>query len=183
MTKTARRILLLASVAMLVVATATPVDAGRGADALPLKGEFSGRLVGFDTDPEHVAPRCDDSPDDKVAWAVTSFEGWGNVTHLGRTYALAEHCSYSTDGVPDGTYGEGELTMIAANGDVLRGTYADGASLSGPPDVQFQDFFTFVDGGTGRFATASGGGLEFGVVHLGDGSAAWRMEGVISYKR
>ncbi len=73
--------------------------------------------------------------------------------------------------------------MYAANGDILRGTYTDGASLSPPPVVDFQDFFTFVNGGTGRFANASGGGVEFGVADLSDGSAQWRMEGVISYGR
>jgi len=183
-TKAVRRLLLMTSVAMLVLASAAPVTATQGdATELPLKGDFSGQLIGFGP---VVGDRCDDSPAGKVAWAVTSFEGWGTVTHLGRTYVSAEHCSYSADGTPetgDGTYGEGELTMVAANGDVLYGTYTGGVSLSPPPVVDFQDFFTFVDGGTGRFATASGGGIEFGVVDLGDGSAAWRMEGVISYKR
>lgn len=178
------RRLLVSSLIMLLTAAAAPAAAAQGdATELPLKGDFSGRLIGFGP---VVGDRCDDSPDGKVAWAVTSFEGWGNLTHLGNAYVFAEHCSYSTDGTPestDGTYGEGELTIVAANGDILRGTYSDGVSLSPPPVVDFQDSFTFVSGGTGRFATASGGGIEFGIADLGDGSAAWRMEGVISYKR
>jgi hypothetical protein len=183
-TRTMRRLLLLSLTTLLVVAFATPVSAKQAEPKeLPFVGELHGRLIGFGEVPEG---RCDDSPDGKVAWAVTSFEGWGTVTHLGRTYVYAEHCSYSLDGTPetgDGTYGEGELTIVAANGDILRGTYADGVSLTPPPVVDFQDLFTFVDGGTGRFAIASGGGIEFGVADLGDGSASWRMEGVISYKR
>lgn len=182
--KAIQRLLLLSLVTALVIASAAPLSA-KGGDPkeLPLKGELSGRLIGFGPVEEG---RCDDSPDGKIAWAVTSFEGWGPVSHLGYTYVYAEHCSYSTDGTPatgDGTYGEGELTMVAANGDILRGTYTDGVSLTPPPVVDFQDEFTFVDGGTGRFTTASGGGIEFGVADLGDGSANWRMDGVISYKR
>lgn len=181
-TKVWRAVLVHSLIGALILVLAIPAGAKQD-EELPFKGDFAGRLVGF-------APvegdRCDDSPDGKIAWAVTSFEGWGNVTHLGRTYVYAEHCSYSADGTPetgDGTYGEGELWIYAANGDVLRGTYTGGVSLAPPPIVEFQDFFTFVDGGTGRFAHASGGGVEFGFVDVGDGSAWWTMEGVISYKR
>ena len=184
MTRTMRRLLLLSLTTLLVVAFATPVSAEQAEPKeLPFAGELHGRLIGFGEVPEG---RCDESPDGKVAWALTSVEGWGTVTRLGWAYVYAEHCSYSLDGTPetgDGTYGEGELTIVAANGDILRGTYADGVSLTPPPVVDFQDLFTFVDGGTGRFAIASGGGIEFGVADLGDGSASWRMEGVISYKR
>jgi hypothetical protein len=45
------------------------------------------------------------------------------------------------------------------------------------------DYFTFVDGGTGRFAFASGGGTEMGSVDLADGSFTVRMDGVISYSK
>ena len=179
-----RRLLLLSLVAVLVAALAAPVAAKKGDPTeLPFKGTFAGQLIGFG---EVVGDRCDDSPDGKVAWAVTSFEGWGTATHMGKTYVYAEHCSYSTDGTMntgDGTYGEGLLTMEAANGDILYGTYTGGVSLSGPPVIGFMDYFTFTDGGTGRFTFASGGGLEVGVVDLGDGSFTVQMEGVISYSR
>jgi hypothetical protein len=64
---------------------------------------------------------------------------------------------------------EGELTIVATNGDLLRGTHGDGVSLSPRSVVDLQDSFTFVSGGTGRFATASGGGIEFGIADLSDG--------------
>ena len=177
-----RRLLLLSLVAVLVTALAAPVAAKKADPTeLPFRGTFTGQLIGFDTgfDPG----RCDDSPEGKVAWAVTSFKGWGTATHLGKTYVYAEHCSYAGQEGPDGTYGEGLLTMVAANGDTLTGTYTDGESLSPPPVIGFMDYFTFTNGGTGRFTFASGGGVEVGVVDLGDGSFTLQMEGVISYSR
>lgn len=179
-----RRLLLLSLVAVLVTALAAPVAAKKGdLTELPFKGTFAGQLLPFGP---VVGDRCDDSPDGKVAWAVASFEGWGTATHMGKTYVYAEHCSYSTDGTmatADGTYGEGQLTMRAANGDTLTGTYTGGISLSPPPVIGFKDYFTFTDGGGGRFTFASGGGVEMGVVDLGDNSFTVQMEGVIAYSR
>jgi len=40
-----------------------------------------------------------------------------------------------------------------------------------------------VDGGTGRFLFASGGGIEIGSVNFGDGSFVVELTGMISYKR
>ena len=175
-----KKCLLLLFVAVLVAAMAGPVGASKGnpEKELPFKGVFSGELLGFNEDAEDIEDRCD-SPE--TTWAVTSFEGWGTATHLGRTYVYAEHCSYTTNGVPDGTYGEGKLTMVAANGDILYGTYTGGVSLSGPPVIGFMDDFTFVDGGTGRFAFASSGGTEVGSVDVTDNSFNVRMEGSIAY--
>jgi hypothetical protein len=84
---------------------------------------------------------------------------------------------------PDGTYGQGELTMIADNGDILYGTYTNGISLSDPPVVGFTDDFTFHDGGTGRFTFASGGGIDLGSVDFNDFSFTMQMTGVIAYKK
>ena len=154
-----------------------------GGKTVPISGVFSGYLLGFNEDPGFIADRCN-PPDGKFAWAVTSFEGWGTMSHLGETYIYAEHCSYGTlaDG-PDGTYGEGEITTVADNGDILLGTYTNGVSLSPPPLIGFMDYFTFVDGGTGRFTFASGGGVEMGVVDFNDFSFTVQMTGVIAYKK
>jgi hypothetical protein len=164
----------------LMVLTVVPAAAGPGGTDRPFKGTFAGQLLGFNEDPDYIEARCDDPT---RTWAVTSFEGWGTATHLGSTYVYAEHCSYTTEGIPDGTYGEGELTMVADNGDVLIGTYTAGISLSPPPVIGFMDYFTFVDGGTGRFTFASGSGMEVGSVDLGDGSFTLQMEGAISYSK
>ena len=181
-----RRMLLLLLVAVLVATLAVPVAATNGKSTeLPFKATAAGYLLGFGP---VIGDRCNDSPEGKVAWAVTSFEGWGNATHMGRTYVYAEHCSYAgplPDGTfgPDGTYGEGRLTIEAANGDTLLATYTDGVSLSGSPDVGFMDYFTFIDGGTGRFMYASGGGVEIGSVNLGSGFFTVEIEGVVSYSK
>jgi hypothetical protein len=182
-----RKLMLLALVVLLLMGLvlAAPVAANKGNPdhEVPFKGAFSGVLLGFNQDPEYIAERCFDRP----AWAVTSFEGSGRVTHLGKTHVVAEHCSYLSGEPlePDGTYGEGVLTLTAANGDVLKGTYTSGISTSGPPVIGFMDDFTFVDGGTGRFAHASGGGVEEGFVDatfgLEDAPTVWMMKGDISY--
>ena len=154
-----------------------------GSNTVPIASTFSGYLLGFDETPKVIAERCN-PPEGKFAWAVTSFEGWGTASHLGESYMYAEHCSYGNfDTGPDGTYGEGEFYTIADNGDVLLGTYTNGVSLSGPPIVGFMDYITYVDGGTGRFTHASGGGPEIGSVNFNDLSFTVSMTGVIAYKK
>jgi len=178
-----RKLTLLSVVSILAVTLVAPAAADKGiAKEVPFKAAFSGHLTGFDPVPEG---RCDEAPEGKVAYAVASFEGWGDVTHAGSSYIYANHCSYfdlSTEMV-DGTYGQGEITLVAANGDVLLISYTGGVSLSGPPVVEFMDYFMFQDGGTGRFTFASGGGVEAGSVDLATGLFEIRMEGVIAYKR
>ncbi len=178
-----RKLILLPVVSILAVALMAPAVAGKpGMKEVPFKATFSGFLTGFSEVPDG---RCDNPPEGKVAYAVASFEGWGNATHAGYSYVYADHCSYwdLEAGMADGTYGQGELTLVAANGDVLRISYGEGVSLSGPPVVEFMDYFTFEDGGTGRFTFASGGGVEFGSV---DFTTYWfeiQMDGVIAYKK
>ena len=181
-----RKLLLLSLTAILVATLATPMAVAKKAPKeVPFKGMFSGDLLDFnDRDEDFIAERCADSPDGKVAYAVASFEGWGTATHMGRTYIYADHCSYidTITGEP-GTYGQGVLTMFAANGDMLSATYTNGSSLSPPPVVSFVDFFTFDNGGTGRFNFASGGGMEMGSANFEDFTFTVQMAGVISYSK
>ena len=149
--------------------------------ALPFHGVISGYLLEPAGVPEG---RCDAAPTGKIAWALMSFVGWGDVTHMGETYMYAEHCSYAVVGVgPDGTYGQGEFAMIADNGDILSGTYTNGVSLPLPPVVGFTDDVTFRDGGTGRFTYASGSGVDLGSVDFSDYTFTMQMTGVISYSK
>ena len=94
---------------------------------------------------------------------------------------VAEHCSYLDESGNPGPYTKGEMSITAANGDVLLGTYSDGISLTPPPLIEFVDVFTFVDGGTGRFVEASGGGVEVGLFNAVTNEIVLRMEGVIVY--
>ncbi len=166
----------------------TPLSAGSGKQMVPFYGSVSGVLGQFIFDPVQIAARCT-VPDDKFGvWTIAAFEGWGNITHLGRSHVVATHCSYLgvlPDGSigPDGTYGQGELITTAANGDVLLGTYDNGISYPEGPLIVFIDEFTFVDGGTGRFTYASGGGVEVGSVDFGDGTFTVDMSGLISYSK
>lgn len=178
-----RKLILLSVVSILAVALMAPAVADKpGMKEVPFKATFSGYLTGFGEVPDG---RCDNPPEGKVAYALASFEGWGNATHAGYSFVHANHCSYWNleIGGPDGTYGQGQFTLVAANGDVLRISYGDGVSLSGPPVVGFMDFFTFEDGGTGRFTFASGGGMEIGSVDFSTFMFELQMEGVIAYKK
>lgn len=180
-----QRLLILSLTFALGLSLAAPLAADKGAPKeLPFYGSFTGGLfLETELDAEIVADRCPSTPDGKVVWAIASFWGDGIATHLGKTYVEANHCSYADEEGPDGTYGQGELTFFAANGDMLSATYANGVSLSPPPVVEFMDDFSFRDGGTGRFRFASGGGVEMGSANLLDETFTLQMSGVISYKR
>ena len=103
---------------------------------------------------------------------------------MGRSHVYAEHCSYRpVDGAPDGTYGQGEITVTAANNDVLLATYDNGISYPVGSDVGFMDYFTAVDGGTGRFTFASGTGIDTGSVSFDDNTFIFNVSGAISYSR
>lgn len=161
----------------LVIASAPAVGAGNAKEK-PFHAEMHGYLIGFNTDADLIADRCD-NPEN--TWAVTSFDGWGDFSHLGYSYGYAEHCSYID---PPLSYGEGELTVTAANGDILNARYEDGSSLIMPePFIGFEDTFMFVDGGTGRFAFAGGGGTESGIVNFANGEFSVWMTGTISYSK
>ena len=184
-----RKLLVLILTCVLGTLFVTPLSAGGGKHALPFYGNMSGILGEFIIDSEQIAERCN-VPEGKFGvWAIASFEGSGSVTHMGRSHVTATHCSYLGE-LPDGsigmdgTYGQGKLITTAANGDVLLATYDNGSSYPAPDgSIIFMDEFTFVDGGTGRFSFASGGGIEMGSVNFGDGTFVVELSGVISYKR
>jgi hypothetical protein len=166
-------------VAILVVVAILAFAAGpvlaRGDQAVPFQGTMWGNDVSFN--PEIPAGRCVEMAG--VADSLTSFVGSGYATHLGWVDVVAEHCS----NFDTGTYGDGRLTITASNGDILRATYTGGFTTAPCPLCGFQDDFAFVDGGTGRFAVASGSGTEAGVFNI-DTLDFWvRMEGVISYSK
>lgn len=167
-----RKTVTLTAALLMALVWAAPAGAG---DAIPLKASAEGWVLGFNMDRDLIEARCAD-PDN--TWAVSSFHGWGPTTHLGKTYSYAEHCSYIE---PFGTYGEGHLTLIAANGDQLFATYGPGSStFSDGPVVGFTDDFVFYDG-TGRFEGATGGGTEVGWVNLDTGEFGVEMDGHITY--
>lgn len=94
--------------------------------------------------------------------------GEGTATHLGAFTVRFSFCVDATDILDDGRLTEGESIpydqgvgiLVAANGDELRLSIEGAVLPSQDPefDFQFQDSFQF-DGGTGRFAGASGSGI------------------------
>lgn len=168
-----RRFVAILGVVAILALTAGPVVA-EGDRGVPFKGTMWGDDVTFGP----VTPgRCVEKAG--VADALVSFTGSGYATHLGWVEVIAEHCSdFNT-----GTYGDGKLTITAANGEILKGAYTGGFTTAPCPLCGFQDAFTFVDGGTGRFAVASGGGTEVGVFNVVTLDFWVRMEGVIWYDK
>ena len=152
--------------------------AGMPEKELSFSAVITSTEFGFNTDPNAVAARCGDVA---RAFSVTTTKAVGTATHLGRIDLVAEHCSYLDESGNPGPYTKGEMSITAANGDVLLGTYSDGISLTPPPLIEFVDVFTFVDGGTGRFVEASGGGVEVGLFNAVTNEIVLRMEGVIVY--
>jgi hypothetical protein len=112
---------------------------------------------------------------------VIEFTVTGHVSHLGKVTGLGSHCSQVDFQTGNATYGDGILTIVAANGDELWGTYHSGTS--GPLSVTelwWQDTFVLI-GGTGRFANASGGGVEWGTALAATFELEYEMEGMISF--
>jgi hypothetical protein len=98
--------------------------------------------------------------------------GVGDVSHLGASVMTAKHPA-------DLTFKDGEMTIVAANGDKVYLQYIGGGPA---PEYMGQVYdvlikFTIV-GGTGRFTGASGGGdmtvtLTFMGFDLSTGSIVW----------
>lgn len=155
-------------------------------------GSSAGVILPFNIDRDDIAARCTEVPEGKIAWAIASFAGSGTGTHLGLHTIYAEHCSYGflitlPDGTfdvqPDGTYGQGRITITAANGDILLAEYEDGISYPEDGLIVFMDTVTFVDGGTGRFTFASGNASEMGTVNFTNFAFTTEISGVINYSR
>jgi hypothetical protein len=107
---------------------------------------------------------------------LSSMAGSGHFTHLGLTSAAGSHC------IDPATlaFTRGQLTLIAANGDELYGTYEGVTTFVEPPLVGWADVIVFA-GGTGRFASASGQADETGQVNLVTGVGLSTTEGILSF--
>lgn len=76
---------------------------------------------------------------------TTVTEPTGEATHLGKIKMFSTHCPAEPDYIVDG-----KLKIVAANGDELYGTY------NYDPASESNDIPVTLNGGTGRFADASG---------------------------
>lgn len=168
--------MLTAAVAVAAFAL-VPTVAAAGGDRpeVPMKGFLTSTESSF-VGPTTVdrCPTVGDGAD-----FVASFTGYGRATHLGTFTWTSSHC---TD-IDAGVYGDGHMVLVAANGDELHATYGDGVVLGGPPVAPIMDHATFVDGGTGRFAHASGGTIEVGVFDYITGQVHLDFTGTVDYGR
>ena len=117
--------------------------------------------------------RCSEPSD-----LLTKFQLWGEATHLGRYIGIAEHCTRIDFQTMTAEWSDGESVFIAANGDELHDSYA--GSTPGPGEG-FDDERHVFEGGTGRFADASGEAIAVGRCDMATGTCALEMSGFISY--
>lgn len=104
----------------------------------------------------------------------------GTLRHLGLASMTTTHTAH-----PDGTISGGEFTIVAANGDELRGSYTASGEWISDTQVLGTAAFT-IEGGTGRFAQATGeitaGFLEtFDDPTWASAKVAWTLEGTVRY--
>jgi hypothetical protein len=168
-----RTVAVIATVSLLTFAVLVPSAAADSA-ARPFHGTVAGTA---DVAPDASCP---------IGLRTVSV-ATGQLTHVGLATVTMGHCTPNPPfGPAPGPIVGGEITIVAANGDVLVGTYAgtveaiepvEGAAIRGLVHVAFT-------GGSGRFADAEGGATVrfWGTLHLATPmSATWAFDGVIGY--
>ena len=119
---------------------------------VPFKGSFNSTST--------LAPgRC--------AVLTNAISGTGQITHLGRFTTAQSHCVDLT-GTDPLAFTDGIFTFTAANGDTIFGIYSGRLVPTATPGLFQVDGEFTIEGGTGRFANASGGGDASGEVNLTD---------------
>ena len=89
---------------------------------------------------------------------INDEQGTGHANHLGRI-TWQSHETVDVCSNPDGGVVVGQITLTAANGDVVSGTYETLANLDfAAGQVTALGEFQ-ITGGTGRFANAAGEGI------------------------
>lgn len=99
----------------------------------------------------------------------------GEATYLGGFAGTVEHCTridFQTGGI---TIDDGVMILAAANGDELHATYGGESTPTGT-----EEHMVF-DGGTGRFASASGEAIGRPACDQAAGTCVFTLEGVITF--
>jgi hypothetical protein len=117
-----------------------------------------------------------------AAWRYSA-TGTGWFLHLGSTSVAVTHCTFVDMATGTGTFGPGTITLTAANGDRLELVQRGSFTIVMTPDGPASDFnMTWVvDGGTGRFAGATGSGTTHGSSLLSTGITTASYQGEIAY--
>jgi sugar lactone lactonase YvrE len=143
------------------------------------QGPFTGEVAG---EAQFVPANPMNCPAPPAGFGITTVTDATGPSSLGEVSIHFEHCPLA-----DGTITRGAVT-ITVNGDVLHGTYT-GTSTPPPPNLGELTFATLAmsfDGGTGRFANASGQAqLAAEIVFEGFEDLSWpwsaTWEGTLSY--
>lgn len=127
-------LLLVCGLVLLVFAA----SASAGTKARPFQGYMVGTIT-FSPGAPGPLPNL---------WVTTN--AVGDVSHMGASTMLSLHAAANAFG--------GEMTLTAANGDMIEGTYVGSGTI--PSDIAIGDWYevssdTTITGGTGRFANAS----------------------------
>jgi hypothetical protein len=172
-----RRFVSLLVVVLLLGLIAIPAQAKKGGTDRPFKGNAVGEAV-FDLS---NSKGC---PGDDIGFGITTLtEAAGNASHLGKVKLNASHCPLLNTNLSNG-----DLKLVAANGDELYGTYTGTSTPipGNPGDPIFATLQIEFDGGTGRFADAKGyAELRAELVFEGFADLAWpwkaTWKGKLSY--
>ncbi len=100
--------------------------------------------------------------------------GSGHATHMGKISIWQHHFV----NVISMTFYDGRFVWTAANGDTIEGGYY-GSMVPTSVGFEIHGHFT-IDGGTGRFEDAVGGGIASGMQYF-DNTADLRLDGTITY--
>ena len=106
-----------------------------------------------------VTPECPGDADE----AFTG-NGTGYLARVGRVDVTISHCAWVDWATGTAVIGDGNVTLVAADGDVLELFYTGTVALTAYPNAPRSrvDLSWEVTGGTGRFADATGAGHASG---------------------
>ena len=153
--------LLLACFAAVFISATTPASAS---DQVPFKATFTGSSTSV--------------PGFPCAVLRSDIVGGGHATHLGNFTTVQHHCFDPED--PTLAFTEGFYTFTGANGDTIFGTYHGHlVPIIAPSVFAIVGEFT-IEGGTGRFVGATGGGTASGNLNVATGVTTVMLDGVIS---
>jgi hypothetical protein len=147
-------------VAAAMISVTTPASAS---DQVPFKATFTGSSTS--------------GPGGPCAVLRSDIAGEGHATHLGNFTTVQHHCFDPGD--PTFAFTEGFYTFTGANGDTIFGTYHGHLVPIAPPVFAIVGEFT-IEGGTGRFVGATGGGTASGTLNVATGVTTVMLDGVIS---
>ncbi len=141
------------------------------------------------TVPRHVAGTADGRFDFTHMWGSEWWEFYsdsdasGTLSHLGLTRIHTRH----VPNLANGALEQGEFTIVAANGDEIRGTY-EGSGTYDPEraDLVHGVAAFVITGGTGRFRGATGTFNATFLETLDDptwasAKVSWSLDGTVNY--